>query len=118
MLISHYFIVSEISGTDVLEGASCTINLPTKNIDKSNEIKWVHSSGDLIHWKNKKIKTNSLEAKMEEDGSLTFESVKKKNTGKYTYSVINTEGTQIYTGEKEIIVYGKIICILLTQCEY
>ncbi len=45
---------------------------------------------------------------MEEDGSLTFESVKKKNTGKYTYSVINNVGTQIATGDKEIIVYGKI----------
>ncbi len=55
---------------------------------------------------------------MEEDGSLTFESVKKKNTGRYTYSVINAEGTQIDAGEKEIIVYGKIICTLLTQCEY
>ncbi len=118
MLIYMYFIVSEISRTDVLEGTSCTIKLPTKNIDKSNEIKWVHSSGELIHRNNGKIKINTLEAKMEDDGSLTFESVKKKNTGRYTYSVINTEGTQIDTGEKEIIVYGKSICTLLTQCEY
>ncbi len=121
MLISHYnffYIVSEISRTDVLEGKSCTIKLPKKHIIKSNEIKWVHSSGDLIHWKNEKIKINSLQAKMEDDGSLTFESVKKKNTGKYTYSVINNEGTQIDAGEKEIKVYGKSICTLLTQCEY
>ncbi len=55
---------------------------------------------------------------MEEDGSLTFESVKKKNTGKYTYIAVNNEGTEIDAGEKEIIVYGKIICTLLTQCEY
>ncbi len=117
MLIYMYFL-SEICGTDVLEGTSCTIKMPTKNIDISNEIKWVHSSGELIHRKNKKIKTNTLQAKMEEDGSLTFESVKKKNTGKYTYSVFNNEGTQIDAGEKEIIVYGKSICTLLTQCEY
>ncbi len=44
---------------------------------------------------------------MEDDGSLTFISIKKKNTGKYTYSVINNEGTQIDTGDKEIKVYGK-----------
>ncbi len=58
---------------------SCTIKLPTKNIDKSNEIKWVHrSSDDLFHWKNGRIKINTLGAKMEEDGSLTFESVKRR----------------------------------------
>ncbi len=118
MLIYMYFL-SEICGTDVLEGKSCTIKLPTKNIDISNEIKWVHlSSGELIHRNNERIKTNTLHAKIEEDGSLTFESVKKKNTGKYRYTVINNEGTQINTGDKEIIVYGKSICILLTQCEY
>ncbi len=55
---------------------------------------------------------------MEEDGSLTFESVKKKNTGKYRYSVFSAEGTESNAGDKEIIVYGKIICTLLTQCEY
>ncbi len=55
---------------------------------------------------------------MEEDGSLSFENVKKKNSGKYKYTVINTVGTQIDAGEKEIKVYGKSICTLLTQCEY
>ncbi len=118
MLISHYFIVSEICGTDVLEGTSCTIKLPTKNIDKSIEIKWVHSSGELIHRNNGRIKTNTLGVKMAEDGSLTFENVTKKNTGEYKYTVINAEGTQIDTGDKEIIVYGKSICTLLTRCEY
>ncbi len=55
---------------------------------------------------------------MAEDGSLTFENVTKKNTGEYKYTVINAEGTQIDTGDKEIIVYGKSICTLLTRCEY
>ncbi|XP_016372080.1 natural killer cell receptor 2B4-like [Sinocyclocheilus rhinocerous] len=43
---------------------------------------------------------------MEDDGSLTFESVSLKNTGKYTYTVFNAEGTQIDAGEKEINVYA------------
>ncbi|XP_058628310.1 carcinoembryonic antigen-related cell adhesion molecule 21-like isoform X2 [Onychostoma macrolepis] len=87
---------------------SCTIQLPKKNIDKSKEIKWVHvSSGDLFHWNNGKIKKNTLGAKMEEDGSLTFESVSLKNSGKYTYTVFNAEGTQTDVGENEIKVYAK-----------
>ncbi len=44
---------------------------------------------------------------MEEDGSLSFESVGLNNTGKYRYTVFNAEGTQIDAGEKEIKVYGK-----------
>ncbi|XP_058628318.1 uncharacterized protein si:ch211-132g1.6 [Onychostoma macrolepis] len=106
--------VSEICKEELLEGTSCTIKLPTKNtnlkntLDKSKEIKWVHLSGSgLIHWKNGRMKTNSLDGKMEEDGSLTFESVSLKNTGKYKYTVFNAEGSQIDVGEKEIKVYAK-----------
>ncbi len=44
---------------------------------------------------------------MEEDGSLTFESVSLNNTGKYICTVFSAEGTQIDAGEKEIKVYGK-----------
>ncbi len=51
---------------------------------------------------------------MEEDGSLTFESVSLKNTGKYRYTVFNAEGTQIDAGENEINVYGKITNIHTT----
>ncbi len=97
---------------------SCNIKLPTKNIDISNEIKWVHSSGELIHRKNKKIKTNTLHAKIEDDGSLTIERVSLNYTGRYTYSVFSAEGTESNAGEWEIKVYGKSICTLLTQCEY
>ncbi len=84
------------------------MELPTKNIDKSNEIKWIHLSSDaFILRKNGKIRTNTPGLTMEEDGSLTFESVSLKNTGKYIYTVFNAEGTQIDAGEKEIKVYGK-----------
>ncbi len=55
---------------------------------------------------------------MEEDGSLTFHSVKLKNTGKYKYSFYAGDGTEI-SGEEEIKVYGKKlnICTLPTQCK-
>ncbi|XP_026060499.1 carcinoembryonic antigen-related cell adhesion molecule 5-like [Carassius auratus] len=99
---------SEICKTEQLEGTSCTIKLPTKNTDKSNEITWTHlSSGDFIHWKNGKIRKNTPGLTMEEDGSLTFESVRLKNSGRYRYSVFNNEGTQLDAGEKEIKVYAK-----------
>ncbi|XP_059409480.1 carcinoembryonic antigen-related cell adhesion molecule 1-like [Carassius carassius] len=100
--------VAEICKTELLEGTSCTIKLPTKNTDKSNEIKWVHLSSDaVVHRKGGKIRTNTPGLRMEEDGSLTFESVSLKNTGRYTYTVFNNEGTQIDAGEKEIKVYAK-----------
>ncbi|XP_059409475.1 hemicentin-1-like isoform X2 [Carassius carassius] len=99
---------SEICKTELLEGTSCTIKLPTKNTDKSNEIKWVHLSGDaVVHRKGGKIRTNTPGLTIEEDGSLTFESVSLKNSGRYTYTVFNNEGTQIDAGEKEIKVYAK-----------
>ncbi len=84
------------------------MELPKKNIDKSNEIKWVHLSSDaLVLRKNGKFRTNTPGLTMEEDGSLTFESVRLNNTGKYICTVFNAEGTQIDTGEKIINVYGK-----------
>ncbi|XP_026120776.1 uncharacterized protein LOC113100120 isoform X4 [Carassius auratus] len=99
--------VAEICKTNLLEGTSCTFELPTKNTDKSNEIKWVHLSGDaVIHRKNRWMRKNIPGLKMEEDGSLTFESVSLKNSGRYTYTVFNKEGTQIDAGEKEIKVYA------------
>uniref|UniRef100_A0A9J7ZAP7 Ig-like domain-containing protein n=1 Tax=Cyprinus carpio carpio TaxID=630221 RepID=A0A9J7ZAP7_CYPCA len=101
--------VAEICKTDLLEGTSCTIKLPTKNTDKSNEITWAHLSSDaVIHRKNGRIKKPIPGLTMEEDGSLTFGSVSLKNTGKYKYTVYNAEGTQIDAGEKEIKVYAKV----------
>ncbi len=103
-----FVIVSEICKTELQEGTSCTMELPKKNIDKSNEIKWVHLSSDaFILRKNGKIRTSTPGLTMEEDGSLKFERVNLKNTGKYRYTVFNAEGTQIDDGEKEINVYGK-----------
>ncbi|XP_016380309.1 natural killer cell receptor 2B4-like [Sinocyclocheilus rhinocerous] len=99
--------VSEKFETELREGTSCTIKLPTKT-DRSNEIKWIHlSSGHLIHWKNGKIKSNTLAETMEKDVSLTFKSVSLKNNGKYKYTVFNQDGTEIGSGEKEIKVYAK-----------
>ncbi|KAF4119124.1 T-cell surface antigen CD2-like [Onychostoma macrolepis] len=99
--------VSKICGREILEGTSCTIKLKTKNSDRPNEIKWIHfTSGDVIHWKNGKIKMNTLGVKMEEDGSLTFESVSLKNTGKYKYSLYAGDGTET-SGEEEIKIYSK-----------
>uniref|UniRef100_A0A8C1HW17 Ig-like domain-containing protein n=1 Tax=Cyprinus carpio carpio TaxID=630221 RepID=A0A8C1HW17_CYPCA len=93
---------------ELLEGASCTIQLPTRNKEKPSEIRWIHlSSGDFIQWKNGMIRTSTTDLTMEEDGSLIFESVSLKNTGKYRYFVFNAEGTQIDAGEKEINIYAK-----------
>ncbi|XP_026120764.1 T-cell surface antigen CD2-like [Carassius auratus] len=100
--------VAEICKTDLLEGTSCTFELKTRNTDKSNEIKWAHLSSDVvIHWKNGKVRKPIPGLTMKEDGSLTFEKVSLKNTGKYTYTVFNDQGTQIDAGEKEIKVYAK-----------
>ncbi|KAL1282853.1 hypothetical protein QQF64_001656 [Cirrhinus molitorella] len=93
---------------ELLEGTPCTINLKTKNKDKPTEIKWVHHpSGLLIHKKKEKMKSNTLGLTMEEDGSLTFHSVRLNNTGKYKYTAFNNEGTEIGSGEEEINVYAK-----------
>ncbi|XP_058638974.1 carcinoembryonic antigen-related cell adhesion molecule 5-like [Onychostoma macrolepis] len=95
-------------GKELLEGTSCTIQLPRRNNEKPNEIRWINlSSGDFIHRSNGTIKTSTTGLTVEEDGSLTFESVSLKNTGKYRYTVFNAEGSQIDAGEKEIKVYAK-----------
>uniref|UniRef100_A0A671NIK0 Carcinoembryonic antigen-related cell adhesion molecule 1-like n=1 Tax=Sinocyclocheilus anshuiensis TaxID=1608454 RepID=A0A671NIK0_9TELE len=109
--------VSEICGREILEGTSCTIKLKTTNNDRPNEIKWIHrTSGDVIHRKNEKIRTNTLDGNMEEDGSLTFHNVSLNNTGKYKYIFYAGDGTET-SGEEEIKVYGKKtnICTLPTQ---
>uniref|UniRef100_A0A673MLM8 Ig-like domain-containing protein n=1 Tax=Sinocyclocheilus rhinocerous TaxID=307959 RepID=A0A673MLM8_9TELE len=78
-----------------------------QNKETPSEIRWINlSSGDFIHRSNGTIRTSTTGLKMEDDGSLTFESVSLKNTGKYTYTVFNADGTQIGAGEKEIIVYA------------
>ncbi|XP_073698273.1 T-lymphocyte surface antigen Ly-9 isoform X3 [Garra rufa] len=101
-------VSTQTCGKELLEGMSCTIKLKMKNNEKPNEIKWVSlSSGAFIYWKKGKIKTNTLDVKMEEDGSLTFENVSLKDTGKYKYNAFNIEGTEIATREEEIIVYAK-----------
>uniref|UniRef100_A0A8C2HV08 Si:ch211-132g1.3 n=2 Tax=Cyprinus carpio TaxID=7962 RepID=A0A8C2HV08_CYPCA len=93
---------------ELLEGTSCTIQLPTRNKEKPSEIRWINlSSGDFIQWKNGTIWTSTTDLTMEEDGSLIFESVSLKNTGKYRYFVFNAEGTLIDAGEKEINIYAK-----------
>ncbi|KTG38304.1 hypothetical protein cypCar_00044550 [Cyprinus carpio] len=99
--------VSEICGRDLLEGTSCTIKLKTKNNDRPYEIRWVHLSSDaLIHRKNEKIKKSTPGLTMEEDGSLTFQNVSLKNTGKYKYTFYASDGTET-SGEEEIKVYEK-----------
>uniref|UniRef100_A0A671NJV6 Ig-like domain-containing protein n=1 Tax=Sinocyclocheilus anshuiensis TaxID=1608454 RepID=A0A671NJV6_9TELE len=97
-----------ICKTELLEGTSCTLKLPTTNTDKSNEIKWAHTTSNaVIVRKNNKNKSNTRGLTIEDDGTLTFKSVSLKNTGKYTYTVFNADGTQIGAGEKEINVYAK-----------
>uniref|UniRef100_A0A8C1ZPW5 Ig-like domain-containing protein n=1 Tax=Cyprinus carpio TaxID=7962 RepID=A0A8C1ZPW5_CYPCA len=100
--------VAEICKTDLLEGTSCTFELKKKITDKNYEIKWIHLSGDaLVHRKNGNIKKPIPGLTMEEDGSLKFESVSLKNSGKYKYTVYNNDGTEIDAGEKKITVYAK-----------
>ncbi|XP_043104778.1 uncharacterized protein si:ch211-132g1.6 isoform X1 [Puntigrus tetrazona] len=93
---------------ELLEGTSCTIDLASKNIDKSKEIKWVHLSSELvIHRRNGKIRTNTLSGtNIEDNGSLTFQSVSLNNTGKYKYSLYAIDGTET-SGEEEIQVFAK-----------
>lgn len=105
----YFLIVAEICKTDLLEGTSCTIKLKTKNNDRPYEIRWVHLSSDaLIHRKNGKIKKSTPGLTMEGDGSLTFQNVSLKNTGKYKYSFYASDGTET-SGQVEMKVYGKTI---------
>ncbi|ROI62525.1 hypothetical protein DPX16_5198 [Anabarilius grahami] len=83
------------------------MKLPEKYNDKSNEIKWTHSSSDaVIERKNKKTKSNTPGLTMEEDGSLRFQSVGLKDTGTYIYTVTSSDGTEIAKDKVEIKVYG------------
>ncbi|XP_026120772.1 uncharacterized protein LOC113100119 [Carassius auratus] len=101
---------AETCKTELLEGTSCTLQLPTKYTETSNEIKWIHLSSDaVVHRKGGTMRKPIPGLTMEEDGSLTFESVSLKNSGRYTYTVFNAEGTQIDAGEKEIKVYAKAL---------
>ncbi|XP_026120766.1 T-cell surface antigen CD2-like isoform X2 [Carassius auratus] len=109
-------ITAETCKTDLLEGTSCTLQLPTKYTDTSYEIKWVHLSSDaVVHRKGGTMRKTIPGLIMKEDGSLTFESVSLKNSGKYTYTVFNAEGTQLDAGEKEIKVYEKAPSPTLTM---
>ncbi|XP_051750440.1 carcinoembryonic antigen-related cell adhesion molecule 5-like isoform X7 [Ctenopharyngodon idella] len=102
-------VSTETCGKDLLEGTSCIIKLPEKYNDKSNDIKWTHSSSDaVIERKNKKTKSNTPGLTMEEDGSLRFQSVSLKDTGTYIYTVTSSDGTEIGKGEAEIKVYEKV----------
>uniref|UniRef100_A0A671NLW0 Ig-like domain-containing protein n=1 Tax=Sinocyclocheilus anshuiensis TaxID=1608454 RepID=A0A671NLW0_9TELE len=91
--LSLSFLLAEICKTELLEGTSCTLKLPTTNTDKSNEIKWAHTTSNaVIVRKNNKNKSNTRGLTIEDDGTLTFKSVSLKNTGKYTYTVFNADG--------------------------
>ncbi|KAK9980499.1 hypothetical protein ABG768_000104, partial [Culter alburnus] len=99
---------TETCGKDLLEGTSCIMKLPEKYNNKSNEIKWTHSSSDtVIERKRGKTKSNTPGLTMEEDGSLRFQSVSLKDTGTYTYTVTSSDGTEIGKDKVEIKVYVK-----------
>ncbi|XP_051750610.1 junctional adhesion molecule A-like [Ctenopharyngodon idella] len=101
-------VSTETCGKELQVGTSCIIKLPEKYNDKSNDIKWTHSSSDaIIQRKNNKMKTNTPGLTMEEDGSLRFQSVSLKDTGTYIYTVTSSDGMEIGKGEAEIKVYEK-----------
>ncbi|XP_026119400.1 T-cell surface antigen CD2-like [Carassius auratus] len=88
------------------QGTSCIIKLPAQNIP--SEIMWTHlSSGDFIIKKNGRIKVNSLNGTIEENGSLTLKSVTLNSTGKYKYTVYASDGTET-SGQVEIKVHEKL----------
>ncbi|XP_051750412.1 carcinoembryonic antigen-related cell adhesion molecule 5-like isoform X4 [Ctenopharyngodon idella] len=102
-------VSTETCGKDLLEGTSCIIKLPEKYNDKSNDIKWTHSSSDaVIERKNKKVKSNTPGLTVEEDGSLRFQSVSLKDTGTYIYTVTSSDGTEIGKAGVKIKVYEKV----------
>ncbi|KAK9980501.1 hypothetical protein ABG768_000106 [Culter alburnus] len=104
-----YSFSTETCGKDLLVGTSCIMKLPEKYNDKSNEIKWTHSSSDaVIERKRGKTKSNTPGLTMEEDGSLRFQSVSLKDTGTYTYTVTRSDGTEIGKDKVEIKVYEKV----------
>ncbi|XP_067258732.1 T-cell surface antigen CD2-like [Chanodichthys erythropterus] len=102
-------VSTETCGKDLLVGTSCITKLQEKYKDKSNDIKWTHSSSyAVIERRNKKMKSNTPGLTMEEDGSLRFESVSLKDTGTYTYTVTSSDGTEIAKDKVEIKVYEKV----------
>ncbi|XP_048053895.1 T-cell surface antigen CD2 [Megalobrama amblycephala] len=94
-------------GKELLVGTSCIIKMTTKNNEKPTEFKWTHdTNGDILRLRDGKIK-NAEGVSKEEDGSLRFESVSLKDTGTYTYTAYNSDGTEIGKEEVEIKVYAK-----------
>ncbi|XP_067260944.1 uncharacterized protein [Chanodichthys erythropterus] len=107
MFLCGFAVSTETCGKDQQVGTSCIMKLPEKYKDKSNEIKWTHSSSDtVIERKRGKTKSNTPGLTMEEDGSLRFQSVSPKHTGTYTYTVTSSDGTEIAKDKVEIKVYG------------
>jgi len=99
-------------------GTSCIIKRKTENKEKPPDIKWVHSiNGDMLRWKGGKVRETYEGVSMEEDGSLRLLNVSLKDTGKYTVTEFNGDGTEIGKREVEIKVYGKMtnISTLPTQ---
>ncbi|ROI62522.1 T-cell surface antigen CD2 [Anabarilius grahami] len=107
-------VSTETCGKDLLVGTSCIIKLTTKNNEKPYEIKWVHDrNGDILRWRDGNIKGKAEGVSKDEDGSLRFQSVSLKDTGTYTYTAFNTDGTEIGKGDAEIKVY---VLTVLTEC--
>ncbi|XP_077061576.1 cell adhesion molecule CEACAM5-like isoform X2 [Siphateles boraxobius] len=102
-------VSTETCGKDLLVGTSCIIKLTTRNNVKPPEIRWIHdrTTGYILRWKGVTIRDKSEGVSMEEDGSLRFSSVSLNDTGKYTFTAFNAEGTEIVKGEVEIKVYEK-----------
>ncbi|XP_067259226.1 junctional adhesion molecule A-like isoform X2 [Chanodichthys erythropterus] len=102
-------VSTETCGKDLLVGTSCIMKLRTKNNEKPYEIKWTHDrNGDILRWRDGRIKVKAEGVSKEEDGSLRFQSVSLKDTGTYTYTVTSSDGTEIGKGETEIKVYEKV----------
>ncbi|XP_048054018.1 CD48 antigen-like [Megalobrama amblycephala] len=102
-------VSTETCGKDLLVGTSCIMKLRTKNNEKPYEIKWVHDrNGDILRWRDGRIKVKAEGVSKEEDGSLRFQSVSLKDTGTYTYTVTSSDGTEMGKGEAEIKVYEKV----------
>ncbi|ROI62524.1 T-cell surface antigen CD2 [Anabarilius grahami] len=85
------------------------MKLSTKNNENPSDIKWVHDrNGDILRWRDGNIKVKAEGVSKDEDGSLRFQSVSLKDTGTYTYTAFNTDGTEIGKGDAEIKVYEKV----------
>ncbi|XP_067261095.1 carcinoembryonic antigen-related cell adhesion molecule 21-like isoform X2 [Chanodichthys erythropterus] len=102
-------VSTETCGKDLLVGTSCIIKLRTKTNEKPYEIKWTHDrNGNILHWRDGRIKTKAEGVSKEEDGSLRFQIVSLKDTGTYEYRAFNTDGTEIGQGKAEIKVYETV----------